>query len=58
MLMEMLKNSGEATVSQIAQAILNKDPTQIEYFSESLATMTKPRKPSRCSRKLNTQTAG
>ena len=33
MLRELLKNGGEATVTQIAQAILNKDPTQIEYFT-------------------------
>jgi len=31
MLMELLKNNGVASVSQIAQAILDKDPTQIEY---------------------------
>ena len=30
MLIELLKNNGSASVSQIAQAILNKDPTQIE----------------------------
>jgi hypothetical protein len=34
MLMELLKNKGSASASQIAQAILNKDPTQIEYFTE------------------------
>ena len=34
MLIELLENNGEATVQQIAQAILDKDPTQIEYFSE------------------------
>jgi len=33
MLIELLKNNGSASVNQIAQAILNKDPTQIEYFS-------------------------
>jgi diadenosine tetraphosphate (Ap4A) HIT family hydrolase/5-methylcytosine-specific restriction endonuclease McrA len=39
MLMELLKNKGEASVSQIAQAILDKDPTQIEYFSEIVKNM-------------------
>jgi len=34
MLIELLKNNGIASVQQIAQSILNKDPTQIEYFSE------------------------
>ena len=34
MLIELLENNGKATVQQIAQAILDKDPTQIEYFSE------------------------
>ena len=34
MLMELLKNDGQASVTQIAQAILDKDPTQIEYFTE------------------------
>jgi hypothetical protein len=33
MLIELLKNDGSASVNEIAQAILNKDPTQIEYFS-------------------------
>jgi diadenosine tetraphosphate (Ap4A) HIT family hydrolase len=39
MLMQLLKNNGEATVVQIAQAILDKDPTQIEYFSEIVKNM-------------------
>jgi len=39
MLMELLKNNGEASVAQIAQAILDKDPTQIEYFSEIVKNM-------------------
>ena len=34
MLIELLKHNGEASVEQIAQAILNRDPTQIEYYSE------------------------
>lgn len=29
MLMQLLKNNGEATVQQIAQAILDKDPTEV-----------------------------
>ena len=39
MLIELLRNHGQATVQQIAQAILNKDPTQIEYFSEIVTNM-------------------
>lgn len=39
MLMELLKNDGQASVSQIAQAILDKDPTQIEYFTEIVKDM-------------------
>ncbi len=40
MLIEMLKNSdGRASVKDIAQAILNKDPTQIEYFSQVVKNM-------------------
>ena len=39
MLIELLRNHGQATVQQIAQAILNKDPTQIEYFSEIVKNM-------------------
>ncbi len=39
MLIELLNNSGTASVEQIAQAILNKDPTQIEYFTEIVKNM-------------------
>lgn len=39
MLMELLKNDGQASVTQIAQAILDKDPTQIEYFTEIVKNM-------------------
>lgn len=39
MLMQLLHNGGTATVRQIAQSILNKDPTQIEYFSEVVKNM-------------------
>jgi len=39
MLIELLKNNGHASVTQIAQAILNRDPTQIEYFSEIVKNM-------------------
>lgn len=39
MLMQLLKNNGVATVQQIAQAILDKDPTPIEYFSEIVKNM-------------------
>jgi len=33
MLITLLKNKGKATTKEIAQAILNQDPTQIEYYS-------------------------
>jgi diadenosine tetraphosphate (Ap4A) HIT family hydrolase len=39
MLIELLKSDGEASIEQIAQAILNRDPTQIEYFSEIVKNM-------------------
>ncbi len=39
MLIELLKRNGTATVDQIAQAILNHDPTQIEYYSEIVKNM-------------------
>jgi diadenosine tetraphosphate (Ap4A) HIT family hydrolase len=39
MLMELLKNNGQASVTQIAKAILDKDPTQIEYFTEIVKNM-------------------
>ena len=39
MLIELLKNSGQASIEQIAQAILNKDPTQLEYFAEVVKNM-------------------
>jgi hypothetical protein len=39
MLIELLKNNGIASVQQIAQSVLNRDPTQIEYFSEVVKNM-------------------
>lgn len=39
MMMELLKNKGEASVTTIAKAILDRDPTQIEYFSEIVKNM-------------------
>jgi diadenosine tetraphosphate (Ap4A) HIT family hydrolase len=40
MLMELLKNmDGTASVKDIAQAVLNKDPTQVEYFSQVVKNM-------------------
>jgi ATP adenylyltransferase len=40
MLIELLKEmDGTASVKDIAQAILNKDPTQIEYFSQIVKNM-------------------
>jgi predicted restriction endonuclease len=39
MLLQLLKSNGEVSVQQIAQAILDKDPTQLEYFSEVVKNM-------------------
>ena len=39
MLKEILSNQGKATVTQIAQAILNRDPTQVDYYSEIVKNM-------------------
>lgn len=39
MLLELLRNDGSATVPQIAKAILDKDPTQVEYFSSIVKNM-------------------
>lgn len=39
MLLELLSNNGHSSVKQIAEAILRKDPTQIEYFSEIVKNM-------------------
>ena len=39
MIRELLMRSGSASVRQIAQAILDRDPTQIEYFSEIVKNM-------------------
>jgi hypothetical protein len=33
MLIELIRNKGRASVAQIAQSILNRDPSQIEYYS-------------------------
>lgn len=39
MLIELIRNNGKATVKEVAQAILNHDPTQIEYYSEIVKNM-------------------
>jgi len=39
MIMELLKRNGTATLEQIAQAILNHDPTKIDYYSEIVKNM-------------------
>lgn len=39
MLITLLKNKGTASVKEIAQSILNQDPTQIEYYSEIVKNM-------------------
>jgi len=39
MLAELLKSNGKATVRQIARAILEKDPTQVEYYEHITKNM-------------------
>ena len=39
MLIALLKRKGKASVKEIAQSILNQDPTQIEYYSEIVKNM-------------------
>jgi diadenosine tetraphosphate (Ap4A) HIT family hydrolase/5-methylcytosine-specific restriction endonuclease McrA len=39
MLIALLKNKGKTSVKEIAQSILNQDPTQIEYYSEIVKNM-------------------
>ena len=39
MLIELLKRNGTSTVDQIALAILNRDPAQVEYYSEIVKNM-------------------
>jgi diadenosine tetraphosphate (Ap4A) HIT family hydrolase/5-methylcytosine-specific restriction endonuclease McrA len=39
MLIEILRNGGKASVEQIARAILERDPTQIEYYSQIVKNM-------------------
>lgn len=39
MLIKLLRNNGTASVEKIAQAILDRDPTQIEYFSKIVKAM-------------------
>ena len=42
MLTELLRRGGSASVKDIAQAILDRDPTQIEYFTEIVKNMVGP----------------
>ena len=39
MLIQLLQGDGEATVEEIAKAILDKDPTQVEYFTQVVKNM-------------------
>ena len=39
MLAELLKSKGKATVTHIARAILEKDPTQLEYYEQITKNM-------------------
>ena len=39
MLITLLKNKGIASIKQVAQSILNEDPTQLDYYSEIVKNM-------------------
>ena len=39
MLIEILKKGGYASAKQIAKAILNHDPTQVDYYQEVVKNM-------------------
>jgi len=39
MLIELLKNNGKRTVTEIAKAFVNRDPTQVEYYSNIVKNM-------------------
>ena len=39
MLIELLKNNGKRTVTDIAKAFVNRDPTQVEYYSNIVKNM-------------------
>lgn len=39
MLIELLQNNGNRTVTEIAKAFVNKDPTQVEYYSNVVKNM-------------------
>jgi diadenosine tetraphosphate (Ap4A) HIT family hydrolase/predicted transcriptional regulator len=39
MLIELLKNNGKRSVTEIAKAFVNRDPTQVEYYSNIVKNM-------------------
>jgi ATP adenylyltransferase len=39
MLIELLKNNGKRTVTEIAKSFVNRDPTQVEYYSNVVKNM-------------------
>ncbi|MCF8158777.1 MAG: hypothetical protein K9J22_05400 [Burkholderiaceae bacterium] len=39
MLIELLKNNCKRTVTDIAKAFVNRDPTQVEYYSSVVKNM-------------------
>jgi len=39
MLIELLKNDGKRTATQIAKAFVNRDPTQVEYYANIVKNM-------------------
>ena len=39
MLIELLKNQGSATEETIARVILNRDPTQVDYYIDKVKNM-------------------
>ena len=53
MLIEILKRKGKASTKQIAESILKRDPTQIEYYSQIVKLM--PGKVLTSNRKLTTK---
>ena len=42
MLIEILKNGGVASVSDIAKALLGYDISQVEYYAQTLETLVEP----------------
>ena len=39
MLIELLKNNGKRTITEVAKEFVNRDPTQVEYYSNVVKNM-------------------